>query len=389
MFKNKNKMKKELVLAALAVAAVGCTNDSDNFKENNPAEAGYISFGNVVNVETRAGAVLGKVIPSGDAIGIYALAADGVSPSWVVPTAGESANPLLNNQQGTSDGSGAISYNPMKVYAGIDSTYSFFAYYPYKAKATGVGDGLIDPGADKAPTLKVTLAATPEKQDDYMYATPITNFAYTFVKGKTTDPQNLVFKHAMTQIRFKFKNTEATDSVGLRSITVVGLNKGTMNITDGSWAISPKTTAAASTRFTVYSPSAPTIVSNQLASTAPGYEENMNVLSIQTGTGDKKQDIRLMLFPLSANEIKDNGADSKELLLSFEIMVDEYKNGAFVGVSKKAIVKPNVPAGGLAAGSSYLYTLLYSKEAKDFITFTAEVTEWVDATGGDLPTTPE
>ena len=58
------------------------------------------------------------------------------------------------------------------------------------------------------------------------------------------------------------------------------------------------------------------------------------------------------------------------------------------GTDKEVTITPKVPAGGLEAGKSYLYTLLYSETAKDFITLSAEVVDWVDAIGGDLPVTP-
>lgn len=55
---------------------------------------------------------------------------------------------------------------------------------------------------------------------------------------------------------------------------------------------------------------------------------------------------------------------------------------------KAVTIAPKVPATGLEAGKSYLYTLLYSETAKDFITLSTEVVDWVDATGGDLPVVP-
>ena len=56
--------------------------------------------------------------------------------------------------------------------------------------------------------------------------------------------------------------------------------------------------------------------------------------------------------------------------------------------NKSVTIAPKVPAGGLEAGKSYLYTLLYSETAKDFITLSTEVVDWEDAVGGDLPVTP-
>ena len=45
-------------------------------------------------------------------------------------------------------------------------------------------------------------------------------------------------------------------------------------------------------------------------------------------------------------------------------------------------------ASGLAAGKSYLYTLIYNEAGKDHISLSAEVVDWVEATGGDLPAIP-
>ena len=197
------------------------------------------------------------------------------------------------------------------------------------------------------------MAKTPDAQADYMYAEPIENYKRTAAEsGKT---QKLVFKHALTQVRFKFKNTETADKVSIVSLQVKDKDKGTMNITDGTWSNTSATGANGNT-FTLYQPT----VSQEIA--------------VASTFDIPKQ---LMLFPKTGAEMADNTD------LTFVLNLTD--NG---GEAKSVTITPKVPAGGLEAGKSYLYTLLYSETAKDFITLSTEVVDWEDAIGGDLPVTP-
>lgn len=336
-------MKNLILLAAVALAATACS-DHDDLKA--PSEANAITFGTTVEVETKA-VVSGTQIPSGEKVGIYALT-HATTPAWAAP------DNEMENTEATSNGSGGLDYSPVKTYK-TDNIYNFYAYYPYMA-ANSSEDGIKVPTAGVSPKLQVTLAKTPDAQADYMYAEPIENYKRTAAEsGKT---QKLVFKHALTQVRFKFKNTETTNKVSIVSIKVTDKDKGTMDITNGTWS-SLSATGASGNTFTFYQPTVAQEVAKESAFDIPG---------------------QLMLFPKTESEMVGNTAGGLEFVLSLKNADAE---------DKTVTIIPKVPTTGLDAGKSYLYTLLYSETAKDFITLSAEVVDWVNAVGGDLPATPD
>lgn len=335
-------MKNLILLTAVALAATACS-DHDELKV--PSDANAITFGTSVQVETKA-VVSGTNIPSNEKIGIYALK-DVSTPAWA-------ATNEMDNIEATSNGSGGLDYSPLKTYT-ENNIYNFYAYYPYTAVGSADTDGIKAAAEGVSPKLQVTLAKTPDAQADYMYAEPIENYKRTAAEsGKT---QKLVFKHALTQVRFKFKNTETANKVSIVSLQVKDKDKGTMNITDGTWSNTSATGANGNT-FTLYQPT----VSKEI--------EAASTFDIPK---------QLMLFPKTGQEMADNTTGGLEFVLNL-------KNNT--NTDKDVTITPKVPAGGLEAGKSYLYTLLYSETAKDFITLSTEVVDWEDAVGGDLPVTP-
>lgn len=334
-------MKNLILLAAAAFAATAC---SDHDEWQNKPDANAITFGTTVQAETKA-VVSGTNIPDGEKIGIYALT-DAATPAWAVSNE-------MDNIEATSNGAGGLDYSPLKTYT-KDNIYNFYAYYPHTA-VNGSEDGIKAPTAGGSPKLQVTLVKTPDAQVDYMYAVPIENYKRTATESGNT--QKLVFKHALTQVRFKFKNTETSNKVTIVSIQIKDNDKGTMSITDGSWS-SLSATASGNT-FTLFQPT----VAKEVA-------------------GASTFDIpkQLMLFPKSGAEMAANTASGLSFVLNLKDASDQ---------DKEVTIAPTVPTTGLEAGKSYLYTLLYSETAKDFITLSTEVVDWVDATGGDLPVVPE
>lgn len=335
-------MKNLILLTAVALVATACS-DHDELKV--PSDANAITFGTTVQVETKA-VVSGTKIPDGEKVGIYALT-HATTPAWA-------ASNEMDNIEATSNGSGGLDYSPIETYT-EDNIYNFYAYYPYTAENPS-DDGIKKPAEGASPKLQVTLAKTPDAQADYMYAEPIENYKRTAAEsGKT---QKLVFKHALTQVRFKFKNTDASNPISIVSIVVKDKDKGTMNITDGSWSGLDVTTSNGNI-FTFYQPTEKKVVEKETSFDIPE---------------------QLMLFPKTGSEMAANKTGGLEFVLSLINHSAE---------AKTVTIVPKVPADGLEAGKSYLYTLLYSETAKDFITLSTEVVDWVNATGGDLPATPD
>lgn len=338
-------MKNLILLTAVALVATACS-DHDGLQNGKP-DANTITFGTTVEVETKA-VVSGTNIPNTEKVGIYALT-HASAPAWAAD-----ASNLMDNIEATSNGAGGLDYSPLQTYV-EDNTYNFYAYYPYTA-ASASGDGIKAPTAGISPKLQVTLAKTPDAQADYMYAEPIEN--YKRIAAEAGNTQKLVFKHALTQVRFKFKNTETSNKVSITSIQVKDNDKGTMSLTDGNWSGLSATISNGNT-FTLYQPAESKEVAAASAFDIP------------------KQ---LMLFPKTAVAMTGNTASGLSFVLNLKDNTD---------AAKTVTIAPTVPATGLEAGKSYLYTLLYSEQAKDFITLSAEVVDWVDAVGGDLPVTPE
>lgn len=336
-------MKNLILLATVALVAASCSDDDG--LQDGPSKNNTILFGTSVQVETKA-PVTGTNIPKDDKVGIYALKAASGSPTWA-------ATNEMDNISATSNGSGGLEYSPLKEYT-TDNVYNFYAYYPHTEAASD--DGIAVPSASTAPKLTVTLAKFPDAQSDYMYAVPIENYKRDEAETTAGTIQKLVFKHALTQIRFKFKNTEDANKVSIVSIQVKDKDKGTMSITDGTW--SDLSATADGNTFTFYQPSSIQVVEKGTTFDLPG---------------------QLMLFPKTGTEMAANAKGDLEFILNLKDHSDADKNVTII---------PKVPTAGLEAGKSYLYTLLYSENAKDFISLSAEVTEWVNAEGGNLPVTP-
>lgn len=335
-------MKNLILLTAVTLAAVSCSED-DGLQKGEP-DANAILFGTTVQIETKA-VVKGTKIPEGEKVGLYALEAESsASPAW------KADKNLMDNLEAVANSSGGLDYSPLQSYT-KDKVYNFYAYYPLTAVSQADGDGVVAPTTTTAPQLKVTLEKTPSAQSDYMYAAPIENYKRTSEEAGVI--QKLVFRHALTQIRFKFKNTEESAAIVIKSIRVKDNDKGTMSITDGEWSELSATSSEGNT-FTFFQPTTPQTVA---AGTSFDIPE------------------QLMLFPKS--EMAGNST------LKFELVLDAS------GVEKTVEITPTVPATGLTAGTSYLYTLLYNSEAKDFISLSTEVVDWVDAIGGDLPVVPD
>lgn len=332
-------MKNLILLATVALVAASCSDDDG--LQDGPSKNNTILFGTSVQVETKA-PVTGTNIPDGEKVGIYALT-HATTPAWAA-----SGN-LMDNVSATSNGSGGLEYSDLKEYTN-DNLHNFYAYYPYNASITA-------PGAKIAPKLTVTLEKTSDAQSDYMYAVPIEKYKRTSEEATAGTIQKLVFKHALTQIRFKFKNTETANKVSIVNIQVKDKDKGTMSITDGTWSDLSATGSDGNT-FTFYHPSSLHEVAAGTSEDIPG---------------------QLMLFPKTGTEMAANTAGGLEFILNLKNASD---------LDKSVTITPKVPTAGLEAGKSYLYTLLYSETTKDFISLSAEVTEWVNAEGGNLPVTP-
>lgn len=357
-------MKQLIALIVTALAVTACS-DQDHYPDIR-----LITFGTVVETETKA-VVSGQGIPVGDRVGIYALEAY-TAPVW------QASGNLLDNAGAVSNEQGGLDYSPLKAYSD-QMLYNFYAYYPYTAAATAVGnDGIIAPTDETAPKLRVTLEKTSDSQTDYLYAIPTLGYRWTADQPGIT--QVLKFKHALTQVRFRFSNkaAEATpeakavageagsdtdNTVTIVSIEVKDREKGTMDITNGRWKVDDKASAETFTFFR----------SSEESNTAA---TEVKPIVVKAGESHEFTE-QLMLFPKTGEEMTGN----ETLQFRLTLRDDE-------GKEEQITVTPQVPDTGLEAGNSYLYTLFYGSTSYE-ISLSAVIANWQEVDGGNLPLTPK
>lgn len=218
---------KSLVLSMLAIASMAamssCSNENDPVDEITKIDNGKdpiaITFGQNIAIYTKA-PFTGNKLTTNSKIGLWATEYT-ESSDWA--TKNKCDNKQLNV---TADG---ITFEGGNVYySKVPNTkYDFYAYTPLAE--TGNGLTVNAASAGTAPTIEITLGATPDEQTDLMYATPLT--------GKTAQSEayNLAFNHALAQVKFTIYKDENVNLSTLKAISVSTKSTSTMNITDGSF----------------------------------------------------------------------------------------------------------------------------------------------------------
>lgn len=220
---------KSLALSMLAIASMAamssCSSENDPVDEITKIDNGKdpiaITFGQNIAIYTKA-PFTEDALATGSKIGLWATEYTG-SSAWAVTN--KCDNKRLNV---TGDG---ITFEGENVYySKVPNTmYDFYAYAPLAEEGNGLTVNAA--GAGTAPTIGITLGATPDAQTDLMYATPLT--------GKTAQSEAyaLVFNHALAQVKFTiYKDANAT----LSSLTAISVNTkstSTMSLTDGSFTL--------------------------------------------------------------------------------------------------------------------------------------------------------
>lgn len=351
-------MKQLIAIVATTLAFTACS-DQDQYPDTN-----LITFGTAVEVETKA-VVNGQGIPVGDRVGIYVLESY-TTPAW------QASGNLMDNVSAVSDRQGGLDYSPLKAYSD-QKRYNFYAYYPHTTVATAAdADGIIAPTSETAPKLRATLEKTSGNQTDYLYAIPTENYRWTVDQPGIT--QVLTFRHALTQIRFRFsykaEETKAgaeepdgaDEAIRIVCIEIKDKERGTMDITNGRWEVD----AAAETKTLTFFQSTESTNSS----------EPINPIEVKPGDSHLFAE-QLLLFPKTGAEMTVNET------LQFLLTLRDSK-----GKEEHITVTPKVPATGLAAGNSYLYTLFYGSTSYE-ISLSAIIANWQEIDGGDLPLTPK
>lgn len=215
---------KSLALSMLAIASMAamssCSSENDPVDEIDKGKDPIaISFGQNIAIYTKA-PFTENALATGSKIGLWAT-------EYTESSAWAATNKCDNKQLNVT--AGGITFEGENVYySKVPNTmYDFYAYAPLAEAGNGLTVNAASAGT--APTIGITLGTTPDAQTDLMYATPLT--------GKTaqSDAYNLVFNHALAQVKFTiYKDANAT----LSSLTAISVNTkstSTMSLIDGSF----------------------------------------------------------------------------------------------------------------------------------------------------------
>ena len=283
-------------LGVVALLLWSCSADEGTGTGNAP---GVIRF--VSGPGSKSGSVSGSGFAAGTEVGVYAFE----NTTGNAPTPDDAR--LMDNQACRADGVGGLTYKPVQYYK-ENARYSFYAYYPYTADAVFSLSGT-------SPVLACTFAS----QIDYMYATPLENCE------PSSEAQQLVFHHALTQIRLEIANHTKKKLV-LHTIRLHGPGSATLDIASGQW-LSPGDWQT----YALYGPAGDLEIAAGSTVSVPG----QLMLLPSEGTGAS------YTFDISATR----GDDSSPT---------EQKGVALT-----------LPAGGLNAGVSYLYTVSYTADEEE------------------------
>lgn len=316
-----------LACALVGLLSAGCSKES--LQEN----GSVIRLGSSAMDVTRAVDSATDLARIGADVGIYGVP---VGASVTVPADdsqwGNAA--IMDNVRTTAIDalSGAVSWSGTYYYpAQTDHYVEFCAYHPFAELAAAGSDArfcMEAPVSGKAPRLHFTLSG----EEDVMFAGPV-------VGSRSHKPQDLVFRHALTQLRFRLIDRYgALSDVTLRSISFPRVNtRSSMNIQSGAlgeWSFPG-------------------------ALSLPGVGE---VLISGTEAAPQTVGREIMLQPG---------------LSEFEIEVVTSR-GTYTGVVRPTSSVGGVPETTFAAGRSYLVTLTFQQRTD--ISLSASVVPW--ALGG-------
>lgn len=220
-------MRTRITLAALALLAVGCSQNENVDTPEVQVNAKAIRVGQNVQGMTRA------VASDGSNVTATVLMCDGAAANWTGFSA-VSSNTIAPDGALTARANTATA----SFKAGTTTTVAFnpTLYYNNTARAEKSHLVAVAPAGNLAGTT-VTMNAVDGEQD-VMYATAVDAGS----ENSPTNPINLSFAHLTTQLNFKVKTTEASGigdwdgkSVTVKSINVQSAQlPQSVNAADGS-----------------------------------------------------------------------------------------------------------------------------------------------------------
>lgn len=210
-------MKKILMAAVAALAIVGCTQNEEIENVGNKAE---INFGTIVSKTTRAAVT---TIDSLQKSGFTVYAYNTGETEMKNVAAKGLGTPFMNGVAATYSAKWELAGGP--YYWPFNSNVQFFAYATDASATYKLND------SDIYPIITYTINEDASKQKDFVVAQLIN-------QKKTESTVKLSFLHALTQVNFSAKGSNADLKYTISSISIEGVaNTGTYSFADSTWTV--------------------------------------------------------------------------------------------------------------------------------------------------------
>lgn len=185
-------------------------------------------------LNTKAPSGLVTEFTKGESFGLFTCK---TTNRWEVDSVLATTN-FMYNQQVTFDGNNYI-YSPLKYFPEDGSRLSFFGYYPYiTTGGSAYGIELPSTNAKGTPQLKFTIKDDISQQVDLLYTAALNMTSSQIIPEGNV---KLVFRHALTQIKFSAKLVSdlvnATNyEVTINSVKFNNIKKtGFLYMANGTW----------------------------------------------------------------------------------------------------------------------------------------------------------
>lgn len=224
-----------VLTATLAAGFTACTNSEEIAK----AEQKAMDFSVFANKTTRAAETTNSLNSAGKAFGV-----------WGYSTYNGAETTVFSNQAVTYNGtSSKWEYSPLKFWD-KESSYKFYAYYPYQNTAGTPNFGVAINATTKAISI-TDFTVNPTDYTDLMVANEIIRAA------NATGNVQFNFNHILSNINLAFKKGTkiASSKLTLKSVKLYGMNnKGSFVQTNssalaGTWTTLEQVTLASATEF--------------------------------------------------------------------------------------------------------------------------------------------
>ena len=366
---NFTKMKKSLFIVVATAMALGSCSKNEVDQSYLTADNNAINFG-VYTGQATKGTVMNDAGLKTSGFGVFGFYTEDTDYAGTI-----APNFMYNTK--VSYNSSAWTYSPMKYWSEHNSDkYTFLAYAPYSNNAQiTVTDNT------KAPAITVTVPTDVKKMVDFVADARVDVKSGTDQivnnTGDDADAVQFTMQHEMTRVAIQLKSDVDKDSHGEGNTTIVvkkiefggtkfhttGVYSFAANNTDrGAWTLSTTGTLVPET------PKTNTAIQGYAA--GQGIAVANNSLTSTNLFG-----LNQYLFLLPPNGTTGVAAEDATIKLTYDIVTEDTKLEDQYTASKDNVKTVKVPAGSLAQGVAYNYTLTFSmNEVK--LSATVDSTGW-------------